>query len=104
MAKGIPGVPPALAAARVATQFKPGEGGRPKGVRDKLSRRFIEALAKDFDEHGESVIQDVRQRDPVSYMKVIAGLIPKEITGEGGEPLFNGVKITLVKPDKQCLN
>jgi hypothetical protein len=99
MAKGISGVPPALAAARVATQFKPGEGGRPKGTRDKLSRRFIEALAKDFDEHGEEVIQFVRERDPVSYMKVVASLVPKEITGEGGESLFSGVKITLVKPD-----
>ena len=98
MKKGTHEVPAGLAAARVATQFKPGEGGRPKGTRDKLSRRFIEALAKDFDEHGEGAISAARERDPVGYMKVVAGLLPKEITGEGGEPLFSGVKITLVKP------
>jgi len=79
MKKGTHEVPAGLAAARVATQFKPGEGGRPKGTRDKLSRRFIEALAKDFDEHGEGAISAARERDPVGYMKVVAGLLPKEV-------------------------
>jgi hypothetical protein len=98
MTKGVPGVPAGLAAVRAATQFKPGHNGRPKGTRDKLGKRFVEALSKDFDEHGESAISAARERDPVGYMKVVASLLPKQLTGEGGESLFSGVKITLVKP------
>lgn len=64
-------------------QFKPGVSpnplGRPKGSRNKLGEAFIEALHDDFLVHGAGVIETVRVEDPVAYMKVVAGILPKEI-------------------------
>ena len=42
-------------------------GGRAQGVRNKISQAFLEALSKDFDEHGEAAI------------KIIASILPKEL-------------------------
>jgi len=63
--------------------FKPGNNanprGRPKGARNKLGEAFVEAMLKDFEEHGEKVIQDVRTEKPDQYLKVIASILPKEL-------------------------
>jgi hypothetical protein len=53
-------------------------GGRIKGARNKLSGAFVEALAKDFEEHGEEAIRVARVERPTEYLKVIASIIPKE--------------------------
>lgn len=55
-------------------------GGRSKGARTKLSDAFIRTLAHDWEKHGESVISRVRESDPTTYMRVIAGLLPKDVT------------------------
>jgi hypothetical protein len=52
--------------------------GRPKGGRVKLSERFLTTLAQDFDKHGASVIQYVRQNEPSTYLRVVASIVPKE--------------------------
>jgi hypothetical protein len=59
-------------------QFKPGNPGRPKGSRNKLGEAFIEALHADFQEEGVVAIQNMRTNDPGGYVRVIAGLLPKE--------------------------
>ena len=56
----------------------PGRGSR-KGCRDKLSKDFLEALSTDFAEHGTQAIKDMRAKDPASYVRVFAGILPKEI-------------------------
>ena len=56
----------------------PGGPGRPKGSRNKLGEAFIEALHDDFNEHGPFAIQTMRATDPGGYVRVIAGLLPKE--------------------------
>lgn len=67
----------------VETRFKPGQsgnpGGRPVGARNALQTRFLKALAKDFDEHGEEAIKDARERDPVRYVQIVAALMPKQV-------------------------
>lgn len=66
-------------------RFLPGNsgfGGRPKGSRNKLGEAFTDALYADFQEHGISAIQTMRQDDPSGYCRVIAGLLPKELKVE----------------------
>ncbi len=78
--------------AREDTQFKegnPGNGGRPKGSRNKLSEAFLKALADDFVKHGEDVIEKLRESQPAQYCNVIAKLMPKlmELSGPDGAPI-----------------
>lgn len=67
------------------TAFKAGaewtgnRAGRPKGSRNKLGEDFLTALQADFSAHGIAVIQTVREERPHEYLKVIAGILPKEL-------------------------
>lgn len=67
-----------------ATRFKKGVSrpagpGRPKGSRDKLSSDFIRDLGASFEKHGAKTLETLRQKDPATYIRVIASLQPKEI-------------------------
>jgi hypothetical protein len=59
--------------------FQPGNPGRPKGSRNRLGENFIEALHDDFQQHGIAAIEDMRKDDPGAYVRVIAGILPKEM-------------------------
>jgi hypothetical protein len=65
------------------TRFKPGQSGnpagRPKGSRNKISEKLLEALAIDFDAHGKDVIEKVRADRPADYLKIVASLVPKQM-------------------------
>src|SRR5262245_43715367 len=52
------------------------QGGRRKGSRDKIATALLEAIAKDFEEHGEEVIKIARVERPAEYLKLCASLIP----------------------------
>lgn len=66
-------------------KFKKGSGGRPLGARAKLQTVFVEALEKDFHEHGEGVIRIVRAEKPAEYLKIVASILPKEFVLTEGE-------------------
>ena len=53
--------------------------GRPLGSRQKISERFIDLLAKDFEAHGETAIINLREQKPDAYIRVVADLVPKDV-------------------------
>jgi len=91
------------------TQFKPGQSGnpngRPKGARAKLGEDFLKALLADFNEpneegtlNGIEAIKSLRTDKPADYARVIASILPKELTGEDGGPIIAEIRRTLVRP------
>lgn len=54
--------------------------GRPLGSRNKLSEAFLDDLLSDWENHGKSVIVEVRNSNPSAYLKVVASLISKDHT------------------------
>jgi hypothetical protein len=63
-------------------RFQPGHTGKPKGARNKLTGDFLHALAADFAEFGAKAIKICRIEEPATYVRIVASLMPKEITFE----------------------
>jgi hypothetical protein len=61
--------------------FQPGNslGGRPRGARNKLARKFLEDCLADWQEHGAAAIRICRMEDPVAYCKMMASIVPREL-------------------------
>ena len=53
--------------------------GRPKGVKHHLGRAFLEDLAQLWQEQGGDILKRVAKDDPVSLLRVVANLVPKEL-------------------------
>ena len=63
------------------TRFKAGQsprGGRRKGSRDRISTALLEAIAADFEAHGDEAVKIARVERPVEYLRIVASLLPKE--------------------------
>jgi len=59
-----------------------GIGGRPRGSRNKLGEEFISDLRASWVKHGREAIESVVRNRPHDYLKVIASLLPKELSAE----------------------
>lgn len=56
-----------------------GGPGRPVGSRNKLGEAFLADLHSDWLEHGQAVIARCREEKPDAYLRVIAGLLPRDL-------------------------
>jgi hypothetical protein len=74
MPKGNPNPSP-------ATRFSADNPGRAKqkGARDRLSAAFLTDFADDYEAHGKGVIETVRDKDPIAYMRIAAALLPTKV-------------------------
>jgi hypothetical protein len=54
--------------------------GRPKGSRNKLAEDFVAALYDDFQDHGSAAIAACRAEKPDVYVRVIASLLPRDVS------------------------
>ena len=65
-------------------RFEPGvcpnPAGRPKHARTRLSDQFFKDLHEDWQTHGMKALTDFRGKSPGDYVRVVAGLIPREMT------------------------
>jgi hypothetical protein len=68
---------------RLPHLWRPGQSGnlagRPKGSRNKLSEDFVAALYNDFQENGAAAIAACRSEKPDIYLRIIAGILPKDV-------------------------
>lgn len=64
--------------------FQPGQSGNPrgreKGSRNKLSDDFLQDLYTVWKESGLDVLKRAAENKPTEFAKMVAGLLPKEIT------------------------
>src|SRR5215467_12601942 len=56
--------------------------GRPAAVRNKFSNAFLTDLLADWEANGAAAIKTVRMRDPSTYLRVAASILPKELMVE----------------------
>ncbi len=79
-------------------RFQPGNPGRPKGARNRLGEAFLAALADDFDQNGIAAILATRTEKPAEYVKIVASLLPKEITGADGGAILQRIERVIIDP------
>ncbi len=64
-------------------KFAPGNTaglGRPKGSRHKISESFLADVLTDWELFGAACIVELRETRVADYVKVVAALLPKEMT------------------------
>src|SRR5262249_25865266 len=54
-------------------------GRSPEATRRAFNKRFLDDLARDWEEHGPEVFKRVRPESPAAYLKVCAMLVPREM-------------------------
>ena len=71
--------------ATVGKPFKKGEGGRPKGVPNKLTKTVKETVLAAFNELQEDPLTNIvawGKDNPTAFYQIAAKLIPTEVQGK----------------------
>jgi hypothetical protein len=87
-------------ATRFSSEKQPEKSGRPQGSRDRLSKEFMRALSADFETHGSTVIQEVRTKDPSTYLRVVVSLQRQEIEVRTLEDKLTDEEVELLYQDQ----
>ncbi len=73
----------ALSKQRGLIPWQKGQSGNPtgkqKGTRNKLSEDFIKDLYAAWETHGKEALKVVATEKHADFVKVVAGLLPKEV-------------------------
>jgi hypothetical protein len=67
---------------KYSSRWKPGQSGNLAGrghTPSKFSKKFLISLAASWEQNGDAVFAEVREKDPVQYLRICASLIPKEV-------------------------
>jgi hypothetical protein len=62
-------------------QFLPGHtglGGRPRGSRNLLTTQFLDDLHATWTTHGKSALERCAIEEPAQFVRIVAGLLPRE--------------------------
>jgi hypothetical protein len=72
-------------------QFQPGNrlGGRPLGSRNRLTETALQMLGEHFAEFGKEAIDRVYREQPGTYLKIVASLLPRQVSIEKLSPLHD---------------
>lgn len=79
---GCPSAPVGTSQRDNKGRFLPGNsgnGGRPKGARNRLTSLVLTALVEDFAEHGAGAVAKLREKDPAAYLDTVINLIPRPL-------------------------
>lgn len=57
-------------------------GGRTKGSRNQLSEQFFIDFLEAWHAHGKVALMKVAQRDPSTFLRVAASILPREVKVE----------------------
>jgi hypothetical protein len=56
-----------------------GNGGRPKGSRNRLTEQFISDLCHEWEKSGPAALEEIAKTSPVDYVRVVAALVPHKV-------------------------
>jgi len=85
-----------------ATRFKPGNGGRPKGSKNKFPQAVREMYRQALDNAGGvRYLTKLAKRYPVAFNQSVARMIPDEQKHDlGGEIVFRHPDLTQRAPER----
>lgn len=73
-----------VAKQQIGRPFAPGQSGnpsgRPKGSRNKLQEDFLKDVLEAWENSGKAAITEMIADKPGDFVKMVAGLMPKEAT------------------------
>ncbi|MCA8830297.1 hypothetical protein [Hymenobacter pini] len=93
-----------------ATSFKPGQGGRKKGSKNRFTTAIVERIEDVLHKLDETLLEDIEKLTPAKRVEaflqlqeyVRPKLSRKEHTGENGGPIqVQTIRLTEVKRESQ---